>query len=88
MSAHTPGPWVVTDNPGHSCCFECGIEATTDGGEHICDTNVANARLIAASPLMLAALKRVADGHLGCGECSTAEPCFVCAAITAAEGKS
>lgn len=83
----TPGPWVVTDSPGHSCCFECGIEAT-DGGEHICDANEANARLIAAAPDLLASLKRIADGHLGCGECSSADPCFVCAAIAKAEGKS
>lgn len=77
MIAHTPGPWVVS-NDG------CGIESD---GEHIavCNAiaarenrkpgetmgvpgsihpkNYANARLIAAAPELLAALEEITDAH-------------------------
>lgn len=62
MSAHTPGPWVVTDDSEHGCCFEFAVEADSDG-KHICDANGADARLIAAAPELLAALKECLESE-------------------------
>lgn len=62
MSKHTPGPWTTAEEPTY-----CAIR--TDGrviadmrlvGLHY---NKADARLIAAAPELLEALKDMLDGH-------------------------
>ena len=67
MSKHTPGPWFVIEHKNADCVWtvqdkECG------GGHAIAlrymigprdDEDVANARLIAAAPEMLEALKAI-----------------------------
>lgn len=65
MSAHTPGPWVVTSgyngrttvamvrSPDRTVC----VEAATDAQPPGFDATDANARLIAAAPELLKALK-------------------------------
>ena len=61
MSAHTPGPWSVNASLGHRIYTEgkgCTLIATPgylrDGG-----AEVANARLIAAAPDLLAELETI-----------------------------
>lgn len=90
---HTPGPWIVdpddrngmewnihivlADKPHHRICF-----MASDG------PNKENARLIAAAPDMLAALRAVADSDLRC-EVGVDHECpldLVRAAIAKAEG--
>jgi len=53
---HTPGPWWVDDDPGEGVEVQDGFGRTASvwGDE---DTAKANARLIAAAPDLLAALK-------------------------------
>lgn len=98
MSAHTPGPWMFYEDNNYGGTVELGdsgATVTVDRADRFTSDLVisrdemrANGRLIAASPAMLAALKRV-----GCqdhGSCGAGEPdglCFVCAAIARAEGK-
>ena len=54
MSAHTPGPWLLWDypDPQQAIMGGGGFVAQTVGGN-----DEANARLIAAAPDLLAALK-------------------------------
>ena len=71
--SHTPGPWrVEADRQGLECVVgPKGVVADTIGSE-------ANARLIAAAPELLDALRRVIVNHCGnsdrifCGTCSGA----------------
>lgn len=62
--SHTPGPWIA-DQPfeGHvanaSGRLVCSAMGHYDGEEHTRKENVANARLIAAAPELLAALKAI-----------------------------
>ncbi|MFT3866793.1 MAG: hypothetical protein QM729_21230 [Solirubrobacterales bacterium] len=71
MSAHTPGPWVVTPRQVWSDEADDSVESTEQAthvrdpsGKSICGTcdgcnyiAMPNARLIAAAPELLAALK-------------------------------
>lgn len=68
VSAHTPGPWkVVGESSDHECGYGVSSVGTRDEGVfRICNTDMdelempeqlANARLIAAAPDMLEALK-------------------------------
>lgn len=108
---HTPGPWVTGGLSGAWPNQTIGIMRKTreiNGGEHAA-VNVlsrtdearqvasANARLIAASPDLLAALSQLLDeyiedalaGEPGCG-CQPAELCGMCKAkdaIAKATGK-
>jgi hypothetical protein len=72
MTEHTPGPWILHKYPGHveaknglACCRHDSIIANTLG--HSCNApelqaeQEANARLIAASPLLLAAAKAASN---------------------------
>ena len=68
MSKHTPGPWKVEDNPwGGTPHVRSGrrrlLRLLAEGNEEIAES-VANARLIAAAPDLLAALEAVTT-HLG-----------------------
>ncbi len=68
MSTHTPGPWIVRHLTGFPLMIATQPDA--DGfGEPIADTSrhmlpaeaLANARLIAAAPDLLAACKRMSE---------------------------
>jgi hypothetical protein len=76
MSTHTPAPWVLKIRPGHHddnvTVAEIEVNGKYRGGiarlqsaEHIDgiakDELIANARLIAAAPDMLAALKEISE---------------------------
>ncbi|HEY8331537.1 MAG TPA: hypothetical protein VIO83_09455 [Pseudomonas sp.] len=74
-SKHTPGPWAVHDHPTDP--YQYGHHVTTEDGLTICSvtyqlpvstphgveeaTRVANARLIAAAPELLAELQRAQE---------------------------
>lgn len=91
---HTPGPWDISwgtyqDGEGHEVC-----EYRKQGQPLACIAKVcfhddqdgetkANARLLAAAPDMLEALKMIRDG---CGP-DTWEGQKACAAIAKAEGR-
>lgn len=74
MSAkHTPGPWRavgsklgddfgIVDSTGKNVIAECFSDIRSQG-EHAMQEAAANARLIAASPKLLAALIAIYDRH-------------------------
>lgn len=61
---HTPGPWkinprakaMIMSESGRGIASAAVYSTNTDNGEHI-EENLANAKLIAAAPEMLQALK-------------------------------
>jgi hypothetical protein len=59
VPSHTPGPWVIDRDQDGRCLingerqFVCTIDAP------VCESHEANARLIAAAPDLLAALKEL-----------------------------
>jgi hypothetical protein len=64
MSAHTPGPWSIDWNVGRidifrSCVGTLIASIRRSGSAELDETAKANARLIAAAPDMLEALKRI-----------------------------
>lgn len=101
---HTPGPWAYQAKPGpRELTFKrrhwvIGSTVTGHGvgiafGDGPGEPDDANARLIAAAPDMLEALKHADEwlDELGC-DCATDEPgtcafCLVRAAIAKAEGR-
>ena len=67
-SKHTPGPWTATASSGKRI-FVLGGEAPATRVVCLLDwpaTNPGNARLIAASPVMLAALEGVLASFADC----------------------
>jgi len=73
-SLHTPGPWHVRDlHPGR-CTFNIGtnpndpyegeVAVVFRAGRHVQAHHEANARLIAAAPDLLEALKRLARAYV------------------------
>lgn len=74
MSTHTPGPWridellgpIVYDSTGQRVA-DCQPRLRADGRSRPRGEQHANARLIAASPELLAALKAFFDIHHGAG---------------------
>lgn len=58
-SRHTPGPWVVIFPHINTC--DCASICEVYDGDRLdgCDSNEANARLIAAAPDLLTALEQV-----------------------------
>ena len=59
-STHTPGPWGLskTEWASHAVLADDDVEVCfVCAGEHDAETELANARLIAAAPDMLAALR-------------------------------
>jgi hypothetical protein len=76
MSAHTPGPWTYQPTAGNHD-FAAYPEATGRDVALVRDFNEANARLIAAAPELLGALRlfvaldpRCHRGVTQCGECA------------------
>ena len=80
MSEHTPGPWVVDpanpnlvarDGDVYEYICEVAPSAFSDS-THSYDQECANARLIAAAPELLEALRKVSMNavHVNYGECS------------------
>lgn len=76
MSKHTPGPWILrkwksevgahavdatdpSDGQNFGVCDVWGI----NNDKVLCDISAANARLIAAAPELLEALRELADGY-------------------------
>ena len=63
----TPGPWSVTESFCNNACNRLVVKRKTWGGEVVADlgeapdANRANARLIAAAPELLAALRVIAE---------------------------
>lgn len=63
---HTPGPWAAKPSMLRAVCITSasGPVATTSSASHVSrDTNIANARLIAAAPELLAALQGMVDAY-------------------------
>jgi hypothetical protein len=61
---HTPGPWVVLQNPmGNDCITaeDCRICDMPGWDDDYADEEAANTRLIAAAPELLAALNALLD---------------------------
>lgn len=78
MSKHTPGKWKAE----RADCWN-SWEIFTDSGENICIINneqlaqADNARLIAAAPELLDALKSLIDGYIelvNSGDCGNWDP--------------
>ena len=93
MSGHTPGPWEVSLTGGR----ERAVFKVDDPGGQICkfpgplfgrtaETKHANARLIAAAPDMLVALKQARD--ILTAHCNWQDVAFIDAAIAKAEGSN
>lgn len=89
-SGHTKGPWMAAARP--SSVVGWPVVAPADMGRSVCNVTVghdqseANARLIAAAPELLEALKIVAQhGRI---DNSESRMNMVGAAIAKAEGKS
>jgi hypothetical protein len=65
MSKHTPGPWLTTESTEHWGRVNVTVQAAFTGNEiatawqGTADVNRANARLIAAAPDLLEALKEL-----------------------------
>ena len=62
MSGHTPGPWVVLQNPmSHDCITsdDCRICDMPRWDDEYAEEETANARLIAAAPDLLEALQAI-----------------------------
>jgi len=92
MTAHTPGPWVVESYPsGHTeiayVRMSDGRTLARFGASAENGIELGNARLIAAAPDLLAALKAVVDNHCANDKlfCSTCTPARV--VIAKAEGQ-
>lgn len=91
MTKHTPGPWeFLPGRDPHDNVFTVGRPhrriASVFAAEETDNENAANARLIAAAPKMLAALKWVADSASREGD-EFGMWAAVDAAIDKAEGK-
>ena len=70
MSKHTPGPWRIF-TPGPNGCYTVGTHqglmtaTVAHSANHLaeCEQAIADARLIAAAPKLLAALKHLMVAH-------------------------
>ena len=94
---HTPGPWRVLWANDNDTGLQPYVIATQGRGFEVASVNrldaalcgdvAANARLVAASPELLAALKAIMNGQL-CGDVDLDAPRFEAAraAIAKAEG--
>ena len=71
VSKHTPGPWIVTPDPYGIGDAMIGI----DGGkpDHVACCALKDAALIAAAPVLLAALEEIAKTRIGLDIDGTAE---------------
>lgn len=83
-ASHTPGPWSLLPVGGNRRLIDPGIGEVYGLGR----TPDANARLIAAAPDLLAALKEYTDRHeAACDPRGLPEYDQACAAITKATGR-
>jgi len=85
---HTQGPWTV-NRIGEITSGKTRIAKVTSNGPTFGSPtmdDIANARLIAAAPDLLAALKAIQRGTIG-GQVHFECACLICAAIARAEGK-
>ena len=85
---HTPGPWA-TERFGKGPRYHINAPATLDlaACHLVADVyGLANARLIAAAPTLLAALEAEHEA-LGCETDVTGQPCGTCDLIAAAKGE-
>ena len=95
MSTHTPGPWFTTDNKRAPLFISeaHGEDIATVHDRGTAGTDVANARLIAAAPDLLAALRDLlayCDNTVPYFRTNSAEAAIAAqadAAIAKAEGK-
>lgn len=88
MSKHTPGPWVkgvMSDYVAKSASGE--IIAELPCSKASSEERAANARLIAAAPDLLGALKRAMNELAQCTQGDGCNYCLARAAIAKAEGK-
>ena len=74
MSAHTPGPWEINEGDGMAIAkvshYAITAPCTADIGSGLSrEETLANARLIAAAPDLLAALKAVSETGEDCPMC-------------------
>lgn len=91
MCAHTPGPWKVIETGGvvEVVSGDHGIRiATIDSDNCALESAMHDARLIAAAPDLLAALKRVDPQCITTPDCGACSGCDARSAIAKAEGKS
>ena len=91
MSAHTPGPWSVGDDAGNGVVPLADVPVPDVVVAMLPSTHHANARLIAAAPDLLAALKQVVSSafpHPVNHPTMTAAWKVAQAAIAKAEGRS
>jgi hypothetical protein len=87
---HTPGPWTVLDCKelqicaDHNCTKISVMPWTAPDAEGVSENDMANARLIAAAPELLAAAKTYLGARLNQRAAAKSE---LEAAISKAEGK-
>lgn len=85
MSAHSPGPWRwKVQQDARNILVDKDGDPVLRGQEHM-GVLIANERLVAAAPELLAALKKNHDrGDVG--HAFVLQPCATCALITRLEG--
>lgn len=79
MSGHTPGPWVVLQNPmSHDCITsdDCRICDMPRWDDEYAEEETANARLIAAAPELLGELENCLDLLVTCFSDSPVDSCM------------
>ena len=79
MSGHTPGPWVVADDSGECVVTLAEVNARDVIIANLPRANHANARLIAAAPALLEALREMvllASHRSGCAGLIRGQECF------------
>jgi hypothetical protein len=91
QASHTPGPWVITMT-GEESPTPCGIRSESTATGQICyippqhESGAANARLIAAAPELLAALRTIQHDWDTGTDAKSRHAHVVRAAITRAQG--
>jgi len=92
MSKHTPGPWALDAEAKHPWIVTCPVEGFPELPGKVCEVGyLPNARLIAAAPEMLEALKAMLpENNTDEAQCRPDfETCEKArAAIAKAEGRS
>jgi hypothetical protein len=90
QAKHTPGPWSVTESFCNNACNRLVVKRKTWGGEVVADlgeapdASRANARLIAAAPEMLEALRAMVSRAPFIDQSVTAEGLANCEALAKA----
>ena len=85
MTKHTEGPWVVAEDSGTAVVTLANVGPRETVITFLPQAHHANARLLAAAPVLLAALQRVGcQDKSSCGADEVDGLCFVCRAIETA----